>query len=140
MFFLKTLNKDASLSKACVAFVLHPEHLNLLSHTNSIELHIDITCEYCDVISFFRPGFLLEEPLCKASFPFVAGKVQQPGQIALQGSSWTLVKCSKEGIRKGVSTDFNYCKYKPQTFFSSDDLIHGTCTVRLKRNEAPDLT
>jgi hypothetical protein len=83
MFFLKTLNKDASLSKACVAFVLHPEHLNLLSHTNSIELHIDITCEYCDVISFFRPGFLLEEPLCKASFPFVAGKVQQPGQIAL---------------------------------------------------------
>ena len=38
MFFLKTLNEDVSLSKACVAFVLHPEHLNLLSHTNSIEL------------------------------------------------------------------------------------------------------
>lgn len=103
-------------------------HIQILSNYN--ELHIDITCEYCDVISVFRPGFLLEEPLCKASFPFVAGKVQQPGQIALQGSSWTLVKCSKEGIRKGVSTvdstDFNYCKNKPHTVFSSDDLIHGT--------------
>ena len=62
-------------SESCVSFA-HPEHLNL-SYTNSMETHIGITCECCDLI--WGLAFCLRSHCARPASPLWQAKCSNLG-------------------------------------------------------------